>query len=442
MGGIAQLAKAMDYKVSGCDAGVYPPMSDQLEQAGIHLIEGYSPDQLTLGADLYVIGNAVSRGNPLLEAILNQGLPYTSGPQWLSENILVNKHVLAVAGTHGKTTTTSMLTWMLEDAGLNPSFLVGGVPQNFGCSARLTDSKFFVIEADEYDTAFFDKRSKFVHYHPRTAILNNLEYDHADIFPDLAAIERQFHHLVRTIPSKGKVIFNNKSEALRRVLAMGLWTPAESFGLEEDADWRLIDHEGWRVLIGDKELGRMELDLPGEHNRLNALAAVAAATTTGVSAEEALDALTRFHGVKRRMEIKGEVGGICVIDDFAHHPTAIEETIRAVAAKVTGGRVIAVFEPRSNTMKLGAVKQALAPSLSQASQVFAFQGPSVSWEIQEALKSIKDKTHVYKDLHALARDAAAAAQPKDIILVMSNGSFGGVHGMILNELKTRFSCNA
>lgn len=442
MGGIAQLAKAMGFKVSGCDAGVYPPMSDQLKQADIHLIEGYSADQLTLGADLYVIGNAISRGNPLLEAILNQGLPYTSGPQWLSENILVNKHVLAVAGTHGKTTTTSMLTWMLEDAGLNPSFLVGGVPQNFGCSARLTDSKFFVIEADEYDTAFFDKRSKFVHYRPRTAILNNLEYDHADIFPDLAAIERQFHHLVRTIPSEGKIIFNNKSEALRRVLAMGLWTPAESFGLEEDADWRLVDHEGWRVSVGGKELGRMQLDLPGEHNRLNALAAVAAATTAGVSAEEALDALTRFHGVKRRMEVKGEVGGIRVIDDFAHHPTAIEETIRAVAAKTDGGRVIAVFEPRSNTMKLGAVKQALAPSLSQAAQVLAFQGPSVSWDIQEALRPIEDKTHVYKDLHALAREAAATANPKDIILVMSNGSFGGVHGMILDELKARFGQKA
>lgn len=442
MGGIAQLAKAMGFKVSGCDAGVYPPMSDQLQQAGIHLIEGYSPDQLTLGADLYVIGNAISRDNPLLEAILNQGLPYTSGPQWLSENILVNKHVLAVAGTHGKTTTTSMLTWMLEDAGLNPSFLVGGVPQNFGCSARLTESKFFVIEADEYDTAFFDKRSKFVHYRPRTAILNNLEYDHADIFSDLAAIERQFHHLVRTIPSEGKVIFNNKSEALRRVLAMGLWTPAESFGLEEDADWRLVDHEGWRVSAGGKELGRMQLDLPGEHNRLNALAAVAAATTAGVSTEEALDALTRFHGVKRRMEVKGEVGGIRVIDDFAHHPTAIEETIRAVAAKTDGGRVIAVFEPRSNTMKLGAVKQALAPSLSQAAQVFAFQGPSVSWDIQQALRPIEDKTHVYKDLHVLAHEAAAAVNPKDIILVMSNGSFGGVHGMILDELKARFGQKA
>ncbi len=419
MGGIAQLAKAMGFKVSGCDAGVYPPMSDQLQQAGIHLIEGYSPDQLTLGADLYVIGNAISRGNPLLEAILNQGLPYTSGPQWLSENILVNKH-----------------------AGLNPSFLVGGVPQNFGCSARLTDSKFFVIEADEYDTAFFDKRSKFVHYRPRTAILNNLEYDHADIFSDLAAIERQFHHLVRTIPSEGKVIFNNKSEALRRVLAMGLWTPAESFGLEEDADWRLVDHEGWRVSAGGKELGWMQLDLPGEHNRLNALAAVAAATTAGVSTEEALDALTRFHGVKRRMEVKGEVGGIRVIDDFAHHPTAIEETIRAVAAKTDGGRVIAVFEPRSNTMKLGAVKQALAPSLSQAAQVFAFQGPSVSWDIQQALRPIEDKTHVYKDLHVLAHEAAAAVNPKDIILVMSNGSFGGVHGMILDELKARFGQKA
>lgn len=438
MGGIAQLAQSMGIKVSGCDANVYPPMSDQLEKAGIHLVEGYDPSQLLLKPDLFIIGNAISRGNPLLEAILNEGLPYTSGPQWLAENILIRKHVLAVAGTHGKTTTTSMLVWILEDAGLNPSFLVGGVPQNFGISARLTDSDFFVIEADEYDTAFFDKRSKFVHYRPRTAILNNLEFDHADIFPNLAAIERQFHHLVRTIPSHGKVIYNGRSEALQRVLAMGLWTPAESFGTENKDDWQVKEYEGTRVYSGGKELGLLHLELPGEHNHLNALAAIAAATEAGVNSESAVDALSRFVGVKRRMEVKGEIAGVRVIDDFAHHPTAIEETIRAVRSKVQGGEILAVFEPRSNTMKLGTIKEALAPSLDLADEVFAYQGPSVTWDVSEALKPIEQKAQTFSDIDQLAEACVRNARPGDVILVMSNGSFGGIHDKILRNLSNLF----
>lgn len=438
MGGIAQLAKSLGIEVSGCDAGVYPPMSDQLEQAGIRLIEGYSPEQVSLGADLYIIGNAISRGNPLLEEILNLGLPYTSGPQWLEENILSGRHVLAVAGTHGKTTTTSMLAWILEDCGLNPSFLIGGVPQNFGHSARLTDSKFFVIEADEYDTAFFDKRSKFVHYRPRTVILNNLEYDHADIFPDLAAIERQFHHLVRTIPSKGKIVFNEASEALHRVLKMGLWTPAESFGTSSISDWQLVQHEGSRLYCGGKEVGLIELELPGEHNLLNATAAIAAAADAGVAAEKALDALTRFKGVKRRMEVRGEVAGIKVIDDFAHHPTAIEETIKAVRGKYPSGRLFAVLEPRSNTMKLGTMKSLLAPSLSLADEVFCYQGPAVLWDTSEALAPLGDKAEEFKDLDRLSAEVVDKVRPGDTILVMSNGGFGGIHQKLLNGLKVRF----
>ena len=438
MGGIAQLAKSLGIEVSGCDAGVYPPMSDQLKQAGIHLIEGYDPEQLDAGADLYIIGNAISRGNPLLEEILNRGLPYTSGPQWLQENILNGRHVLAVAGTHGKTTTTSMLAWILEDCGLNPSFLIGGVPQNFGHSARLTESEYFVIEADEYDTAFFDKRSKFVHYRPRTVILNNLEYDHADIFPNLEAIERQFHHLVRTIPSHGQVIFNEASEALHRVLKMGLWTPAESFGTSPVCDWRLVEHEGARLFAGGKEVGRFELSLPGEHNLLNASAAVAAAVNAGVSAERAVDALSRFEGVKRRMEVKGEVAGTKVIDDFAHHPTAIEETIKAVRSKYQTGRLLAVLEPRSNTMKLGTMKAQLPGSLVQADKVFCYQGPAVQWDTAAALAPLGEKAEEFKDLEALVEDVVSQAEQGDTILVMSNGGFGGVHKKLLDGLKSKF----
>lgn len=438
MGGIAQLAKSMGIKVSGCDAGVYPPMSDQLRKADIHLIEGFSPEQLALGADLYVIGNAISRGNPLLEAILNQGLPYTSGPQWLQENILTGRHVLAVAGTHGKTTTTSLLAWILEEAGLNPSFLIGGVPENFGHSARLTNSPYFVIEADEYDTAFFDKRSKFVHYRPKTAILNNLEFDHADIFPDLAAIERQFHHLVRTIPSQGKIIFNDASEALKRVLKMGLWTPAESFGKTLSCDWQLVYREGPRLFSGGKEIGLIEMPLPGEHNLLNACAAIAAAAAAGVPAEKALDALSGFKGVKRRMEVRGVVAGVTVIDDFAHHPTAIEETIKAVRAKYPNGRLLAVLEPRSNTMKLGTMKEKLAPSLEQADLVFCYQGPAVKWDTTAALAPLGVKAKEFKEIDELSDEVVSEAASGDTVLVMSNGGFGNVHAKILSGLKAKF----
>ena len=331
-----------------------------------------------------------------------------------------------------------MLAWILEDCGLNPSFLIGGVPQNFGHSARLTESEFFVIEADEYDTAFFDKRSKFVHYRPRTVILNNLEYDHADIFPNLEAIERQFHHLVRTIPSHGKVIFNEASEALHRVLKMGLWTPAESFGTSSVCDWRLVEHEGARLFAGGKEVGRFELSLPGEHNLLNASAAVAAAVNAGVSAERAVDALFRFEGVKRRMEVKGEVAGIKVIDDFAHHPTAIEETIKAVRSKYQTGRLLAVLEPRSNTMKLGTMKAQLPGSLVQADKVFCYQGPAVQWDTAAALAPLGEKAEEFKDLEALVKDVVGQAEQGDTILVMSNGGFGGVHKKLLDGLKSKF----
>lgn len=434
MGGIAQIAKQMGIEVSGCDANVYPPMSDQLISAGVRLFDGYGPEQINDSIDVYVIGNAISRGNPLLEAILNKGLPYTSGPQWLSENILQKKHVLAVAGTHGKTTTTSMLTWILQYAGLNPSFLVGGVPQNFGASARLTDSKSFVIEADEYDTAFFDKRSKFVHYRPRTAILNNLEYDHADIFPDVASIQRQFHHLVRTIPSHGKVIYNHESETLRAVLEMGVWTPCESFGSQTGSDWRVDESDPYRVFCGPEELGLLTLPMAGRHNRLNALAAIAAASDIGVPVEKSLEALKNFTGVKRRMELKGEVHNIKVIDDFAHHPTAIAETIKAVKSNYPSSRILAVLEPRSNTMKLGSMKQLLAGSLDGADKVFCYQGPSVQWDVAEALSPIAKKSKVFKSIEPLVLACAEEAKEGDVILVMSNGGFGGIHQKLLDSL--------
>ncbi|MFZ9615429.1 MAG: UDP-N-acetylmuramate:L-alanyl-gamma-D-glutamyl-meso-diaminopimelate ligase, partial [Fluviibacter sp.] len=364
MGGLAQLARAAGHKVTGCDAGVYPPMSDQLRGAGIELIEGFDPSQLSLKPDVFVIGNAVSRGNPLLEAILDAGLPYVSGPQWLAEHILQGRWVLGVAGTHGKTTTASLLAWILEDAGLAPGFLIGGVPCNFGVSARLhgalEDSPFFVIEADEYDTAFCDKRSKFVHYHPRTAILNNLEFDHADIFADLGAIETQFHHLVRTMPGNGLIVSNATEPALSRVLERGCWTPVEGFGegsgytiTGDDATGSLIVHEG------TKKIGEVTWALTGEHNRMNALAAMLAARHVGVPLDKGLDALSRFENVKRRMEVRGVERGVTVYDDFAHHPTAITTTVAGLRRKVGDARILAVIEPRSNTMKLGVMKDQL-----------------------------------------------------------------------------------
>jgi UDP-N-acetylmuramate: L-alanyl-gamma-D-glutamyl-meso-diaminopimelate ligase len=430
MGGIAAIARQAGYRVTGCDANVYPPMSTQLEAQGIELIEGFGVEQLELGADVYVIGNVVSRGNPLMEEILNRNLPYISGPQWLAQNILHDKWVLGVAGTHGKTTTTSMLAWILEHAGLNPGFLIGGVPENFGISARLTDSPFFAIEADEYDTAFFDKRSKFVHYHPRTAILNNLEFDHADIFADLNAIETQFHHLVRTVPGNGLVVSNGREESLQRVIKRGCWTPVETFGSDEG--WQ-IDNENHVTLNGIAQ-GRLEWELIGEHNRMNALAALAAARHAGVPVALGLAALAEFKNVKRRMEVRGTVSGITVYDDFAHHPTAIDTTVAGLRSKVGKSRILAVLEPRSNTMKLGVMKNSLPASLKDADLVFCY-GENLGWDAAEALAPLGDKAVVKNDLNELIEAIAKAARSGDQVLVMSNGGFGGIHEKLLKRLE-------
>ncbi|MCD8339631.1 MAG: UDP-N-acetylmuramate:L-alanyl-gamma-D-glutamyl-meso-diaminopimelate ligase [Burkholderiales bacterium] len=437
MGGVAQLAKSLGFKVSGCDSGVYPPMSDQLRKAGIEVIEGFDPSQMELNPDLYIIGNAITRGNPLLEALFNARKPYTSGPQWLSENVLQGKKVLAVAGTHGKTTTSSMLMWILKECDLNPGYLIGGVPQGSGKSAEYSPSEWFVIEADEYDTALFDKRSKFVHYRPWIAILNNLEYDHADIFPNVAAIQTQFHHLVRIIPSHGTVIWNGESQTLKEVIEKGCWSTQQTFGGQETDDWRLSEYEGTRVFLKDTEIGRLELPLPGRHNRLNALAAIAAACAAGVAPLQALDALSTFGGVKRRLELKGEVRGVKVIDDFAHHPTAIEETLKAQRSVQKSGRILAVLEPRSNTMKLGSMKDRLPTSLSEADKVFCFQSPAVQWDIAQALTSLGEKVSVFTDLDKLVAAVVANATSGDTVLVMSNGGFGGVHEKILKALELK-----
>lgn len=443
MGGIAVLAQSAGHTVTGCDANVYPPMSTQLEAQGIKLIEGFSPEQTTLNPDMYVIGNVVARGNPLMEEILNRGLPYISGPQWLSENVLQGKWVMAVAGTHGKTTTSSMLAWVLEFAGLAPGFLIGGVPENFGISARLPqtpeqDSKsvspFFVIEADEYDTAFFDKRSKFVHYRPRTAILNNLEFDHADIFDDLASIERQFHHLVRTVPQLGLVVKNGQEASLERVIAKGCWTPVEDFGT--DSSWQIANASGdgsFDVMYQGQLQGRVMWDLLGEHNQMNALAVIAAARHAGVAVETSIAALGAFKNVKRRMETKGKVNGVTVYDDFAHHPTAIETTLAGLRAKVGQARIIAVLEPRSNTMKLGVMKDALPDSLKLADRVFCYSA-NLGWDVAAALEPIAHKASTLDDLAQLAVEIADMAKSGDHILVMSNGGFGGIHQKILERL--------
>lgn len=434
MGGIALIARAAGYRVTGCDANVYPPMSTQLQEQGIALIEGYDPSQLDLNADIYVVGNAVSRGNPLLEAILDRGLNYVSGPQWLSEQVLCHKWVLAVAGTHGKTTTTSMLTWILEHAGLNPGFLIGGVPGNFGLSARLTESNFFVIEADEYDTAFCDKRSKFVHYRPRTAVLNNLEYDHADIFADLSAIETQFHHLVRTIPQSGRVLCNGGEPALKRVLAKGCWSKVEFFNDTEQWQARLCEGDLVEFLQAGKVVANAHLTLPGQHNADNALAALLAARHVGVTPEQAGAALSEFHGVKRRLEVRGTVRGVTVYDDFAHHPTAIEATLAALRRRVGDGvRIFAVLEPRSNTMKLGAMKDRLVASLHEAAHVFCYS-KGLGWDADAALASLNERSHVHDDIEKLIADVRLHAREGDHVLVMSNGGFENVHQRLLQVL--------
>lgn len=445
MGGVAALAREAGHRVTGCDAGVYPPMSDQLRALGIDLIEGYGVEQIDLKPDLFVIGNVVSRGNPLMEAILDAGLPYTSGPQWLSENVLQGRHVLAVAGTHGKTTTTSMLTWILEACGLQPGFLVGGVPQNFGVSARLgnttaegapTGGRPFVIEADEYDTAFFDKRSKFVHYRPRTAVLNNLEFDHADIFADLAAIETQFHHLVRTVPRSGRLVANAREDSLQRVLDRGCWSDVARFGVRGDTPGFRARGEphAFDVLKAGVLVGRVEWSLLGEHNQMNALAAIAAAEHVGVTPQAACEALSQFANVKRRLELKGEVRGITVYDDFAHHPTAIRTTVDGLRRKVgPDHRILAVFEPRSNTMKLGTMKALLPWSLEDADLSFCHSG-GLGWDANEALLPMGDQAVVADNIDTLVAKVIKAAKPGDQILCMSNGGFGGIHDKLLKAL--------
>ena len=435
MGGLAALAREGGHTVTGCDAGVYPPMSDQLRALGIELIEGYSADQLALKPDLFVVGNVVVRGNPLMEAILDAGLPYTSGPQWLADHVLQGRHVVAVAGTHGKTSTTAMLAWMLEHADLKPGFLVGGVPLNFGVSARLGTGP-FVIEADEYDTAFFDKRSKFVHYRPRTAVLNNLEYDHADIFDDLAAIERQFHHLVRTVPAHGRLVVNARDDNLQRVLGMGCWSEVQRFGARKEEPGALRargEPHAFDVLRGSLKIARVEWSLLGEHNQLNALAAIAAAEHAGVAPEVAAKALASFENVRRRLELRGEAGGVKVYDDFAHHPTAIRTTVNGLRRKVGTQRILAVFEPRSNTMKLGAMKAQLPWSLEEADLAFCHSG-GLGWDAVQALAPMGAQAVVCDTIDDLVQRVVAAARPGDHVLCMSNGGFGGIHAKLLDAL--------
>ncbi|MFZ6756719.1 UDP-N-acetylmuramate:L-alanyl-gamma-D-glutamyl-meso-diaminopimelate ligase [Undibacterium sp. Ji50W] len=449
MGGLAVLAKEAGHTVTGCDANVYPPMSTQLESQGITLTQGYGAEQIALEPDLYVIGNVVSRGNPLMEEILNRGLPYVSGPQWMGDHILHDKWVLAVAGTHGKTTTSAMLAWILEYAGYAPGFLIGGVPLNFGISARLWGnhaSDFFVIEADEYDTAFFDKRSKFVHYHAKTAVLNNLEYDHADIFPDVAAIENQFHHLVRTVPGVGRLIVNGDNGSLERVLKRGCWSEKEFFGAGNQA-WRLVMQadEDFDVVFNDEVQGTVHWNLNGEHNRQNALAAIAAARHVGVTPDIAIEALGQFISVKRRMEVRGIADGVTVIDDFAHHPTAVATTVAGLRHKVGAARILAVLEPRSNTMKLGTMKQALPGSLEQADLVFGFGAAegkdALGWDLAEALAPLGDKVNCHSKIADLVDAIVGQARPGDHVLIMSNGGFGGVHQKLLDALQNRAQQN-
>ena len=434
MGSLAQLAKAKGYMVTGCDHRVYPPMSTQLEAAGIELIEGFDPAQIDLQPDLFVIGNVVARGNPLMEAILNRNLPYISGPQWFAEHILSDRWVLAVSGTHGKTTTTSMLTWILEHAGFAPGYLIGGVPQNFRTSAALGSSAFFVVEADEYDCAFFDKRSKFIHYRPRTLVMNNLEFDHADIFPDLQAIQTQFHHLVRTVPGDGLILYPQQDEALREVIARGCWTPIQMLG----SDWTVqpLNSEGTQFgsSLHGAEVGRVHWQLSGRHNVHNALAAVAAARHVGVEPELACNALNLFQGVKRRMEFVGEVKGVKVYDDFAHHPTAIQTTLEGVRAQNPNSKITAVIEPRSNTMKLGVHKDALKQSCYPADTVYWLEPENFNWSLTGTQSVGKTQHHVCRNIQDIVQTLVAKAEPGELVVVMSNGSFDGIHAKLLRAL--------
>lgn len=441
MGSLAILARELGYKVTGSDTGVYPPMSTQLEAQGIELMEGYSAEHLKPAPDLVVVGNAMSRGNPAIEYVLDQGLPYTSGPQWLCEHVLQNRWVLAVAGTHGKTTTASMLAWVLEYAGMAPGYLIGGVPKNFPVSARLGDTPFFVIEADEYDTAFFDKRSKFVHYRPRTLVMNNLEYDHADIFPDLAAIQRQFHHVVRTVPANGQVIYPTNCAALDQVVAMGCWTPTVQAGSEADAQWRYelksADGGCFEVYHQNELQGTVTWSLTGLHNVSNGLMALIAARHVGVQPEHAIAALSAFGGVKRRMEKLGEADGITVYDDFAHHPTAIETTLAGLRAKVGDAPIVAIIEPRSNTMRLGAHRDALAESAVAADQVIWYQPAGLDWSLDNVVKGYESRMQVLNSLDDILATVAKTVTPGTHVVVMSNGGFGGIHHKLLATLEAR-----
>jgi len=439
MGGVAVLAKQAGHQVSGSDANVYPPMSTQLESQGIRLMQGFKAEHLSEDIDEVVVGNVMSRGNEAVEAMLNKNMKYNSGPQWLYENVLKDRWVLAVAGTHGKTTTSSMLAWILEYAGLKPGFLIGGVAANFGISARLGESPFFVVEADEYDTAFFDKRSKFVHYHPRTAILNNLEFDHADIFDDLNAIKKQFHHLLRTVPGEGLVISNGNEKNLDDVLQQGCWSQLEKFADETEADWTITnesdDGREFDIVLNQKKLGRVKTHMLGRHNRLNALAAIIAARHAGVPVAQAIEAMAEFKGVKRRMEVRGEVAGITVYDDFAHHPTAITETLQGLRAAVPKAKIWAVLEPRSNTMRMGVHKSAIATSLAAADYSLLYQPAEVDWDLQTVIDELADKGQLYQQIDDIVQHLQENAQAGDHIVVMSNGGFGGIHEKILLALR-------
>ncbi len=445
MGGIAAIAKAAGHRVTGSDKNVYPPMSTQLEALGIELIQGFDAAQLKPRPDVVVVGNVMTRGVPVIEALLESGIPFASGPEWLAREVLRDVHVLGVAGTHGKTTTSSMLAWILEHAGLAPGFLIGGVPGNFATSARFAPgTRYFVIEADEYDTAFFDKRAKFVHYRPRTVILNNLEFDHADIYENLAAIQRQFHHLVRTVPASGRILWNATDANLAATLAMGAWTPCEGFARDsgKDITWALDQPEGadfskFVVLEAGRPVGTVRWNLLGAHNAENALAAIGAARHVGVSVAQSIAALTEFKGVKRRMELRGEVHGISVYDDFAHHPTAIATTIDGLRRKVGDKRIVAVLEPRSATMKMGVHRDTLAPSLGGADAVWMFAPPDLGWDADAVVGSLGGKGRLARSLDELVEGLAATTRAGDQVLIMSNGGFGGLHGRLLEALARR-----
>jgi UDP-N-acetylmuramate: L-alanyl-gamma-D-glutamyl-meso-diaminopimelate ligase len=442
MGGLALLARAAGHEVSGSDANVYPPMSTQLEAAGIRVQEGFAPQHLQPAPDCVVVGNVMSRGVPVIEYMLDRGLHYTSGPQWLADHVLAERWVLAVAGTHGKTTTASMLAWILEHAGLAPGFLIGGVPENFGVSARLGEAPFFVVEADEYDTAFFDKRSKFVHYRPRTLVLNNLEFDHADIFPDLGAIQRQFHHLVRTVPGNGLIIANGDETAVDEVLAMGCWTPVERLGsTSQTSGWHAADGAAdgsrFEVCFDSERFGELHWDLLGRHNVHNGLAAIAAARNAGVPVRHSIEALQEFRNVKRRLELRGEVNGVRVYDDFAHHPTAIQLTLEGLRARVGDQRILVLLEPRSNTMRMGVHRERLAPALAAADQVLLYRPPDLEWDPDQALAALGARLQVFDAVAPLVDRVAESARPGDHVLVMSNGGFQGIHQRLIETLGRR-----